>query len=105
MSGTEVVALFLQCRVQLAMSRRHPLWKYTGAGDQTRISADDFSDSKLRDEVRRLTCFSQKDVTAMTSVHVPFGLDHLASEVYIFFGYFHVKNILYTLNLTLFLCL
>jgi hypothetical protein len=84
MSGTKVVALFLQRRLQPAMSRRHPLWKYTGINDQTRISADDFLESELRDEVRCLTCFSQKDVIAMTSVHLPFGIDHLPSEVYIF---------------------
>jgi hypothetical protein len=66
------------------MSRKHPLWKYAGTDGQTRISTDDFLESELRYEVRRLTCFSQKDVIAMTSVHVPFGLDRLPSEVYIF---------------------
>jgi hypothetical protein len=58
MCGTEVVALFLNRRVQLVMSRSDQLWMYTGPSDKTRISLADFTESEIRDEVRRLTCFS-----------------------------------------------
>jgi hypothetical protein len=83
MSGTEVVVLFLKRRVQPAMSRAHQLWMYTGPKDKTRINSNDFSEDDLRDEVRRLTCFNQKDVIAMTSSRPPFGINHLPSEVII----------------------
>jgi hypothetical protein len=83
MCGTEVVALFLKRRVQPAMSRDHQLWLYIGAKDKTRVSPNDFSKHDLRDEVRRLTCFSQKDNIAMTSARLPLDLKHLTSKVII----------------------
>jgi hypothetical protein len=54
---------------------------YASAKDKTRISSNDFSEDDLRDEMRRLIWFSQKDVIAMTSASSPFDLKHLPSEV------------------------
>nr|XP_051197352.1 uncharacterized protein LOC127310747 [Lolium perenne] len=62
------------------MSRVHQLWLYTGASDKSRISPTDLSDEDLRDEVRRLTCLSQKDNIVMTSARPPLDLKHLPSE-------------------------
>ncbi|KAK1693701.1 hypothetical protein QYE76_010398 [Lolium multiflorum] len=70
----------LERRVQPVMSTSHPLWKCTGTDDQTRINEADFMESELRDKVRRLTCFSQKDIIATTSAHPPFGLNRLPSK-------------------------
>ncbi|KAK1614376.1 hypothetical protein QYE76_019893 [Lolium multiflorum] len=80
MWGTEVVALFLKRRVQPVMSRAHGLWMYAGTKDKSSISSTELSEDDLRDEVRRLTCFNQKDFIAITSVRVPFDLKHLPSE-------------------------
>ncbi|KAM0900633.1 hypothetical protein ACQ4PT_020475 [Festuca glaucescens] len=80
MCGTEVVTVFLKRRVQPVMSRAHQLWLYTGANDKSRVSSTDFSEEDLRDEVRRLTCLSQKDNIAMTSARPPFDFKHLPSE-------------------------
>jgi hypothetical protein len=49
--------------------------------DKTRINSADFMEKELRDEVRRLTRFSQEDTIAMTSAQSPYGLRHLPSEV------------------------
>jgi hypothetical protein len=65
------------------MSWAHQLWLYTGANDKSRVSPNDFSEEDLRDEVRCLTCFSQKDTIAMTSAGPPFDFKHLPSEVII----------------------
>jgi hypothetical protein len=65
------------------MSRAHWLWMYAGAEDKKRISSNDISEDDLRDEVRCLTCFNQKDFIAMTSARTPFDLKHLPSEVII----------------------
>ena len=81
MCGTEVVSVFLKHRVQLVMSRVHQLWMYTGATDKSRISSTDLSEDDLRDEVRHLTCLSQKDIIAMTSARPPLDIKHLPSEV------------------------
>jgi hypothetical protein len=87
MCGTEVLAVFLKRRVQPVMSRAHQLWLYTSAKDKSRVSPNDFSEEDLRDEVRRLTCFSQKDTIAMTSAHPPFDFKHLPSEVIILIAF------------------
>jgi hypothetical protein len=81
MCGNEVVSVFLKRRVQPVMSMAHQLWMYTGMTDKSRISPTNLSEEDLRDEVRRLTCLSQKDNIVMTSAHPPFGLKHLPSEV------------------------
>jgi hypothetical protein len=77
MCGTEVVALFLKRRVQPVMSRSHQLWMYTGANGKTWIDSAEPIESKLRDEVRRLTRFSQEDFIALTSAQLPYDARHL----------------------------
>ena len=81
MCGTEVAALFLKHQVQPVMSRRHQLWMYTSANDKTRINSANLTESELRDEVRRLTCFSQEDSISLTSVQIPYDVRHLPDVV------------------------
>ncbi|KAK1611080.1 hypothetical protein QYE76_034753 [Lolium multiflorum] len=54
------------------MSRPHQLWMYVGKDDKSRVSSADLSDDELRDEVRRLTRFSQKDNIVLTSARPPY---------------------------------
>jgi hypothetical protein len=82
MCGTEVVSVFLRRRVQPLMSRPHQLWLYNGALDKSRISSTKVSEEDLRDEVRLLTRFSQKDNIVMTSARPPLDLKHLPAEVF-----------------------
>jgi hypothetical protein len=77
MCGTKVATLFLKHRVQPVMLRSHQLWMYTGANDKTQINSTDPTESKLRDEVRRLTRFSQEDFIALTSAQLPYDARHL----------------------------
>ncbi|KAK1667392.1 hypothetical protein QYE76_055551 [Lolium multiflorum] len=62
------------------MSRSHQLWMYIGKDDKSRVSSADLSDDDLRDEVRRLTCFSMKDNIVLTSARSPYDLKHLPAE-------------------------
>ncbi|KAK1677043.1 hypothetical protein QYE76_037891 [Lolium multiflorum] len=80
MCGTEVVSVFLKRRVQPLMSRPHQLWMYVGKDDKPRVSSADLSDDELRDEVRRLTCFSMKDNIVLTSARPPYDFKHLPAE-------------------------
>ncbi|KAK1692577.1 hypothetical protein QYE76_009274 [Lolium multiflorum] len=80
MCGTEVVSVFLKRRVQPLMSRPHQLWMYVGKDDKSRVSSVDLSDEELRDEVRRLTRFSQKDNIVLTSARLPYDLKHLPAK-------------------------
>ncbi|KAK1599876.1 hypothetical protein QYE76_018565 [Lolium multiflorum] len=80
MCGTEVVSVFLKRRVQPLMSRPHQLWMYVGKDDKSRVSSVDLSDEELRDEVRCLTRFSQKDNIVLTSARPPFDLKHLPAK-------------------------
>ncbi|KAK1695828.1 hypothetical protein QYE76_012525 [Lolium multiflorum] len=63
------------------MSRPHQLWMYVGKDDKSRVSSADLSDEELPDEVRRLTCFNQKDNIVLTSARLPYDLKHLPAEV------------------------
>ncbi|KAK1685097.1 hypothetical protein QYE76_045945 [Lolium multiflorum] len=80
MCGTEVVSVFLKHRVHPLMSRPHQLWMYTAKEDTSRVSSADLSDEDLRDEVRRLTCYSMKDIIVLTSARSPSDLKHLPVE-------------------------
>ncbi|KAK1652681.1 hypothetical protein QYE76_070486 [Lolium multiflorum] len=80
MCGTKVVSVFLKRRVQPLMSRPHQLWMYVGKDDKSRVSSADLSDEELRDEVRRLTCFSMKDNIVLTSARLPYDFKHLPAE-------------------------
>ncbi|KAK1695577.1 hypothetical protein QYE76_012274 [Lolium multiflorum] len=62
------------------MSRPHQLWMYTGATDKSRASLVELSEEDLRDEVRRLTCLSQKDNIVLTSARPPLDLKHLLAK-------------------------
>jgi hypothetical protein len=84
MCGTEVVSVFLKHRVQPLMSRPHQLWLFVGKDDKSRVSSVDLSDEELRDEVRRLTRFSQKDDIVRTSARPPYDFKHLPAEVIFF---------------------
>ncbi|KAK1685495.1 hypothetical protein QYE76_046343 [Lolium multiflorum] len=53
---------------------------YTGKDDKSRVSSADLSDDDLRDEVRRLTCYSMKDIIVLTSARSPYDLKHLPAE-------------------------
>jgi hypothetical protein len=50
---------------------------YTGANGKTWIDSAEPIESKLRDEVRRLTRFSQEDFIALTSAQLPYDARHL----------------------------
>jgi hypothetical protein len=81
MCGTEMVSVFLKRSVQPAMSRAHQLWTYTGAADKSRISPTDLSEKDLQDEMRHLTCLSQRNTIVMTLARPPLDLKHLPAEV------------------------
>jgi hypothetical protein len=55
MIGTEVVDVFLKCRIQPVMSSAHQMWLYSGPKDETRVNVAELSEKELLDEVRRLT--------------------------------------------------
>jgi hypothetical protein len=79
-----VVSVFLKRRVQPLISRPHQLWLFIGKDDKSRVSSVDLSDEELRDEVRRLTRFSQKDDIVLTSARPPYDFKHLPAEVIFF---------------------
>ena len=54
LSGVQIIAHFLQIRVQPLQARANPLWLYSGAGDAARVS-EDLSVKDLEKLVRRFT--------------------------------------------------
>jgi hypothetical protein len=76
MCGTEVVALFLNCRIQPVMSRRHQMWLYISPEDLTQINATNFMEKELLNELRRLTHFSQEDSISLVATQAPYDFLH-----------------------------
>ncbi|KAK1613253.1 hypothetical protein QYE76_036926 [Lolium multiflorum] len=58
----------------------YPTMTFVFQDDKSRVSSADLSDDELRDEVRRLTCFSMKDNIVLTSARSPYDLKHLPAE-------------------------
>ena len=81
MLGTEFAALFLKRRVQPLQYRAHPMYLYTGAKDNTRISSEDLKEKELQDEVRRLTKLTQKDYIPLEPNVRPFEASYPPPEV------------------------
>jgi hypothetical protein len=76
MIGTEIVVVFLKCRIQPVMSRAHQMWLYSGPMDKTRVNIAELSGKELLDEVRRLTHFSQADSIPLIAPYEPFDVAH-----------------------------
>ena len=87
MLGTEVATLFLKRRVQPLQYRAHPMYLYTGAKDNTRISLDDLKEKELQDEVRRLTELTQKDNIPLEPNVRPFEASYPSPEVCFMFSF------------------
>jgi hypothetical protein len=84
MMGTEIVDVFLKCRIQPVMSRAHQMWLYSGPKDDTRINVAELSQKELLDEVRRLTHFSQEDSIPLLALQEPYDFEHQPTEVNLF---------------------
>ena len=85
MLGTEFAALFLKRRVQPLQHRAHPMYLYTGAKDNTRISSVDLTEKEIQDEVRRLTKLTQKDTIPLEPNVRPFEASFPPPEVCLYF--------------------
>lgn len=80
MLGTEFVALYMKRRIQPLQQRSHGMWLYTGSTDTTRVGKD-LSDKELKDEVRRLTCFTTTDDIPLEALVKAYELSHLPDSV------------------------
>jgi hypothetical protein len=60
-SGTHLIAIFLQRRVQPLMSRVRSMWEYEGTEDPMRAKKEDMSIKELETRVRALTRITTKD--------------------------------------------
>jgi hypothetical protein len=60
-SGTHLIAIFLQRRVQPLMSRVRSMWEYSGTEDPMRSKKEDMSMKELEIRVRSLTKITVKD--------------------------------------------
>jgi hypothetical protein len=70
-SGTHLIAIFLQRRVQPLMSRVRTLWEYSGIADPMRSSKEDMSMRELEARVRSLTKITVKDDLTESQLKCP----------------------------------
>jgi hypothetical protein len=59
LSGTQLMAFFLQCRVQPLQHRLSKLWSFSGSGDSSRVSDDLLEKKDLDKRVRALTTLTK----------------------------------------------
>jgi hypothetical protein len=75
LSGTQLMAFFLQCRVQPLQHRLSKLWTFSGLEDPSRASENLMEKKDLDRHVRALTTLTKDDeVTDLTASH--FDSDH-----------------------------
>jgi hypothetical protein len=70
-SGTHIIAIFLQRRVQPLMSRVRALWEFSGTEDPMRSSKEDMSTRELETRVRSLTKITVKDNLTESQLKCP----------------------------------
>jgi hypothetical protein len=70
-SGTHIIATFLQRRVQPLKSRVRALWEYSGTEDPMRSHKEDMSMRKLEARLRSLTKITVKDDLSESQLKCP----------------------------------
>jgi hypothetical protein len=66
--GTQLMAFFLQRRIQPLQSRVLKLWSYSGSTDPSRVSDQDLEKKGLDKQVRSLTTLTaQNEIPALTA--------------------------------------
>jgi hypothetical protein len=67
LSGTQLMAFFLQRRIQPLQHRVFKLWSYSGLEDSSRVSEEDIDKKDLNKRVRALTTLTKDhDIPALT---------------------------------------
>jgi hypothetical protein len=61
LTGTQLMAFFLQRRVQPLQHRPSKLWSFSSLGDSSRVSDDLFEKKDLDKRVRALTILMKED--------------------------------------------
>jgi hypothetical protein len=61
LSGTQLMAFFLQRRIQPLQHRISKLWSYSGSEDPSRVSKEDLDKKDLDRRVRALTTLTKED--------------------------------------------
>jgi hypothetical protein len=73
LSGTQLMAFFLQRRVQPLQHRISKLWSFSGLGDSSRVSDDLMEKKDLDKQVRALTTLTKEDeIPALTAGYFDF---------------------------------
>jgi hypothetical protein len=68
LSGTQLMAFFLQRRIQPLQHRISKLWSYSGLEDSSRVSAEDIDKKDLDKRVRALTTLTKDDEIPVLAV-------------------------------------
>jgi hypothetical protein len=81
LSGTQLMAFFLQRRVQPLQHRISKLWSFSGLGDSSRVSDDLMEKKDLDKRMRALTILTKEDeIPALTAGY--FDFEHHLPAVY-----------------------
>jgi hypothetical protein len=89
LSGTQLMAFFLQRRVQPLQHRISKLWSFSGLGDSSRVSDDLMEKKDLDKQVRDLTTLTKEDeIPALTAGY--FDFEHHLPAVYVLPSFIHL---------------
>ena len=80
-SGLQLIAIFVKRCVQPIQFRAHPMWRFEGVDDPTRVLHEQFSSIELESRVQRITKIGQKDQCLLECPVRPFAADNPLPEV------------------------
>jgi hypothetical protein len=81
LSGIQLMAFFIQCRVQPLQNRLSKLWSYSGLVDSSRVSGKLIKKQDVDKRVRNLTKLTKDHAVADLAAHY-FDSEHPLPEVY-----------------------
>jgi hypothetical protein len=89
LSGTQLMAFFLQRRVRPLHHRISKLWSFSGLGDSSRVSDDLMEKKDLDKQVRALTTLTKEDEIPTLTVGF-FDFEHHLPAVYALSSFIHL---------------
>ena len=80
-TGVQLMSTFIKRRVWPLQQRAHPMWRYEGPLDATRMSNVELSPNELDAHVKYITSIKADEVIDFNSSIAPFGLENALPEV------------------------
>lgn len=104
-TGIQLVSTYVRRRVWPLRQQVHPLWRYEGCLDATRMSATELSGHEFHDYVKHITGISPVDIAFFDFSVFPYGLGTPIPEVLFDFLLAHILPVFLVTSVFFHMCL